>query len=437
MPGEGGRRIDAGSLADMLGRHAPRHRVPGAAVGLLRDGVTEIGCYGVADVRTQRPVTPSTPFSLGSLTKPVVASVLARLAAAGDLSFDDSVAARLPETSGAAWAHESTLRDLLANRSGVPLSLDLEFGFDARTDEDDGALARFAVEIADHEPSPKTWSYSNAGWCLLGRAIEVAVGTTFEDAARQHLLSAGVAGISFAVDGPATDRASGHELSENGPVAVPPRSSRAYAAAGTSATGSAETLLELARWHLTEPGLAVLRETTAQLSLPGWFDGWGLGWGRFDWSGGPAWGWDGMIDGERSCVRLLPERQAAVVLLTNASSGRALARTLLPELVDAAFGVAIPQRTLDPTPTGRGDLTRFVGVYAWPDRSIEVTAAAQGLRLTEGDREVLAPPVDDRTFLVDADDPDGPTITFGDFGNNGRPGVLYDMIWGLPRERAP
>ena len=37
------------------------------------------------------------------------------------------------------------------------------------------------------------------------------------------------------------------------------------------------------------------------------------------------------------------------------------------------------------------------------------------------------------TFLVDADDPDNPTVTFGGFDDDGRPGVLYEMLWGLPR----
>jgi CubicO group peptidase (beta-lactamase class C family) len=318
----------------------------------------------------------------------------------------------------------------------LPLSVDLEFGFDVRTDDDDGALARFAAEIASEPPGPRIWSYSNAGWCLLGRAIEVATGTTFENATQQHLASVDLVGISFAVEGPETTRVSGHELTETGPTTVPALTNRAYAAAGTSAAGGAEALLGFARWHLADPVLAVLREVAADVSIPGWFDGWGLGWARFDWSDGPVWGWDGMLDGERTCLRLLPERHAAVVLLANASSGRGFARALLPELVEAAFGIAIPRWVLEPTSGAAGELSRFTGVFAWPDRRVEVTTAGEGLRLTEDGRDVMALPLDDRTFLLDADDPDGPTVAFGAFGDDGRPGVLYDMVWGLPRVPA-
>jgi hypothetical protein len=42
-------------------------------------------------------------------------------------------------------------------------------------------------------------------------------------------------------------------------------------------------------------------------------------------------------------------------------------------------------------------------------------------------------PLDDRTFLIDRGDPDAPTATFGGFDDDGRPGVLYEMLWGLPR----
>jgi phosphatidylethanolamine-binding protein (PEBP) family uncharacterized protein len=53
----------------------------------------------------------------------------------------------------------------------------------------------------------------------------------------------------------------------------------------------------------------------------------------------------------------------------------------------------------------------------------------------EGPRGTIeALPLDDRSFLVDVDDPDNPTMTFGALDANGRPSVLYQMLWGLPRQ---
>jgi hypothetical protein len=62
-----------------------------------------------------------------------------------------------------------------------------------------------------------------------------------------------------------------------------------------------------------------------------------------------------------------------------------------------------------------------------------VTAADACLVLRCGDRSVKGLPLDDRTFLIDRGDPDAPTATFGGFDDDGRPGVLYEMLWGLPR----
>jgi hypothetical protein len=53
--------------------------------------------------------------------------------------------------------------------------------------------------------------------------------------------------------------------------------------------------------------------------------------------------------------------------------------------------------------------------------------------LARGGRTVEALPLDDHTFLIDRGDPDTPTATFAGFDDEGRPAVVYDMLWGLPR----
>jgi hypothetical protein len=165
----------------------------------------------------------------------------------------------------------------------------------------------------------------------------------------------------------------------------------------------------------------------------GWLDSWCLGWASFDWQGGRVWGWDSLLPGERSVLRIIPDQEAAVVLLTNSSTGRALYRSLFGDIMDSLFGIGVPPLRLDASVGAAGDLSRFAGTYAWPDMQVEVTATASALFIKDerGEREAL--PLDPRTFLVDAADPDTPTVTFGAFDEAGRPQVLYLMIWGLPR----
>jgi hypothetical protein len=62
-----------------------------------------------------------------------------------------------------------------------------------------------------------------------------------------------------------------------------------------------------------------------------------------------------------------------------------------------------------------------------------VTATGTRLIMKGAAGTIEALPIDDCTFLVNADEPDTPTMTFGAFDDSGRPGALYQMLWGLPR----
>ena len=403
-------------------------------MGILREGAVLTACYGVADVTTGDPVTPRTRFSTGSLTKPMVATVIARLAAAGQLSLEDPASAHVPELRRSGWADHATVRDLLANRSGLPLREALEFGFDSHPDNDDGALSRLAAEAGAAVPATDVWSYTNVGWCLLGRVIETVTHSRWEDAMRRQLFEpTGMSGTTFATDPGPMPRASGHEVLPRGTVPVAPLVARAYGPAGASVVSTVTDLLRFAALHLEDPSLAALRAVHAAVSIYAWLDSWCLGWARFDWRGAEVWGWDGLIDGERSVLRIVPERRAAVVLMTNGSTGRAMYRSLFTDLMDSLFGISVPPLLLDPRPGAAGDLSRFAGVYAWSDRKVEVTATSGGLLTRSEHGETQGLPLDERTFLVDALDPDNPTLTFGAFDAAGRPRVVYLMLWGLPR----
>jgi hypothetical protein len=121
------------------------------------------------------------------------------------------------------------------------------------------------------------------------------------------------------------------------------------------------------------------------------------------------------------------------VLLTNSGTGRALYRAIFPRLMRSYFGIDMPALKLDPSPGAAGDLNRFAGVYAWRDRRCEVTTAEVALAIKGHRATVNALPIDEQTFLIDPDDPDTPTMTFGDFDDHGRPHSLFQMLWAHPR----
>ena len=426
--------MDEGDLAALLRQHAVRHAVPGAAIGVFRDGTVTTACYGAADITSGEPVRAGTRFSAGSLTKSMVATVIARLTEAGRLSLDDPVAAHVPELRASGWAGRATVLDLLANRAGLPLRAGLEFGFADRQDHDGGALSRLVADAAAGGRMGGFWSYTNVGWCVAGRVVETVAGAGWEDAMRRHLFDpAGMSETAFVIGGASERRAIGHEVTADGLAPVRPLTERAYGPAGTTAVTTVTDLLRFAALHLRDPSLASLRAVHAEVSICGWLDSWCLGWARFGWQGGPVWGWDGLVNGERSVLRIVPDQQVAIVLMTNSSTGRAMYRSLFADLMPPLCEISVPPLLLDASRGAAGDLSRFAGIYAWPDRQVEVTATADGLLISRANGPAEALPLDERTFLTDPADPDNPAVTFGAFDAAGRPRVLYDMLWGLPR----
>jgi CubicO group peptidase (beta-lactamase class C family) len=342
------------------------------------------------------------------------------------------VAAHVPELRRVGWAQRASIRDLMANRSGLPLRESLEFP-DFEGDDDD-VLSRFTAEVAEADSTARPWSYTNAGWCVLGRAIESVTGLTWEHAMHAHVLvPLAMDQTTFATWPVAEPRATGHSVTADGRVPVERWTPRGLGPAGSTLLSTVGDVLRFAQAHLEDPVLEMLRATHAEVRIHSWLDAWCLGWARFDWDGGPVWGWDGLISGDRAILRLAPEHRGAVVLLTNGSTGRNLYRSLFPELLATCFGIRMPVPELEPSPGAAGDLSRFAGEYAWPDRRVEVTATDAALVLESARGSVEALPLDDRSFLVDPDDPDVPTTTFGEFDDDGRPHVLYQMLWGLPR----
>jgi len=422
--------VNVRELGALLAEMADEHGVPGAALGISQDGQVSVVHTGVADLTSAEPVTAETPFGVGSITKPVTATVILRLTQDGYLVIDHPVAEVVPELLDSPWAREATIRDLLANRSGIPLRNAWEFEL---TDDSRDALTRCATRIGAEPPTSRFWSYSNMGWALLGRVIEAVTGLSWEEATQRYVLDPiGMEQTTVALTGQAEKRATGHQITPDGPQPVPAWTPRVYCSAGSTLLCTVPDLLRFAAVHLEDPSLAVMRESHADISISGWLDGWGLGWGQFNWVGGPVWGWDGVLPGERMVLRLLPDHKAAMVLATNGSTGRALYRSVFPPLMEE-LGVAFPSPKVEAQAGADGDLSRFAGEFAWIDRRCLVTASDEDLVIDVDDQQLTASPMGNGVFLVNPENPDNPTVTFGDFDAAGRPNVIYLTLWGMPR----
>jgi CubicO group peptidase (beta-lactamase class C family) len=356
------------------------HHVPAAALAVLVDGTVHELASGVLHRGTGVTATTDSVFQLGSIAKIYTATLVMRLAEAGDLDLDAPVIDVLPEfaTADPQATKTITTRQLLSHTSG----LTCDFNHD--TGRGDDCLARYveaARTLALDCPPGTAVSYSSVGYNVLGRIVEVITGQTWDAALKDRLLTPlGLTQTMTLPEEALRFRAAMGHLGDPGqdPDPAPawdlmPRSAGPYG----RVIASAGDVIRLARMHLdggTAPdGTRVLAADTVAamqrrvIDVPDkWTvsaDGWGLGWTLYDWDGVPGFGHDGASIGQYGYLRVVPGAGVAVALLTNGGGARQLYATLLRELLGELAGVRMPD-PFGPAPQPPAvDITPFTGTY--------------------------------------------------------------------------
>ena len=401
---------------------AARHHVPGAQLGILRldDRGDELvqAASGVLNVDTGVPTTVDSIFQIGSVSKVWTATVVMQLVDEGKLELEAPVIEVLPELRLADpdVTKQVTVRHLLTHTSGIDGDVFTDVG------RGDDCLERYVELLADaaqNHPLGATWSYCNAGFSLLGRLIEKVTGQTWDTAMRERLFTP--LGLTHTVTLPEEallfGAAVGH-VTEGG--AEPQRAPvwglpRALGPAGLI-TATVADVLGFARLHLTgghaPDGTRLLSPDSAaamaahQADVPDKYslgDSWGLGWIRYGWSDHRLIGHDGNTIGQAAFLRLLPEQNLAVALLTNGGNTRDLYQELYREIFAEVAGVDMPEPLAPPAVPVESDLTPWLGTYERASNRVEVFLGPDGPRLrstiTGPLAEMVGDPVDEHDLV--------------------------------------
>jgi CubicO group peptidase (beta-lactamase class C family) len=151
---------------------------PGVAVLIHQPGelLLQKG-YGLANLKTQKPISQHTLFELASVSKTFTATAILMLHDRGKLSIDDDVRQHLPELPVYAKAHPIRVRDLLQHTSGLPDYMNFE-DVPARhktyTVNDDylALFARHKNEFPLDFPTGQKYEYNNTNYMLLATVVE-------------------------------------------------------------------------------------------------------------------------------------------------------------------------------------------------------------------------------------------------------------------------
>ncbi len=163
-------------------------RIPGLAVGIVRDGrPVHLRGFGRAD-NSGRAFTPQTPFFIGSNSKSFTALAIMQLAEAGKVDLDASVRRYIPwfRVADAEASARITIRHLLNQTSGLSEGAGRGATLAAGMQPLEPAVRALATtDLAG--PPGTAFEYSNLNYTVLGLVAETAAGEPFESYLKSHI----------------------------------------------------------------------------------------------------------------------------------------------------------------------------------------------------------------------------------------------------------
>jgi serine-type D-Ala-D-Ala carboxypeptidase/endopeptidase len=199
-------------VAATLNRHARRH--VGLAVGVWWQGESWTFARGrIFAGRSERP-TAGTIFEVGSITKVFTATVLADMVEEGLAAPDDPVQRYLPDgVELPVHGRPITLADLATQTSGLPrLPKGLIWRSLRQRDNPyagftDAELERAVTRASPRRAPGEKLRYSNLGYGLLGHALALRTGQSYEQLVRSRICDPlGLADTRISIPTEATPR---------------------------------------------------------------------------------------------------------------------------------------------------------------------------------------------------------------------------------------
>jgi CubicO group peptidase (beta-lactamase class C family) len=310
-----------------------RHGVPGVSAVALTGSEHALICSGT-DPATGRPVTKTTRFQLGSVSKPIAAITAASLAAAIDWDAPLEVIAPLTASTVERNGHHGalTVARLVSHTAGLGVHGFLGYGPGESIPSLADVIAgrgnsdRIAVEV---EPGTE-YRYSGGGYVVLEAALQEVTGQGFDALVGQAVFApAAMATASYQVrSGDSAGAINGAAMAEHS-RRFPERAAAGVWASAEDLAGLLRALARALRTPDDAFGAAVARVVTPAVRADGRHTGSGHGIDLLD-VGGRRW----FTHGGRNlgfCARVLVDESG--------SRGAAVVTNSFPEGSDLAAAV--------------------------------------------------------------------------------------------------
>lgn len=347
---------------------------PGMAIAIVEKGKPPVlRTYGVRRMAEAARIDEQTLFSMGSTTKAFTSAVLAMLVDEGKLTWDSKVVDLLPgfRMYDSYASSEMTVRDLLVHRSGLGLGAgDLLF-----VPETTLTRAQIVEKLRHIKPATSFrsgYAYDNLLYVVAGQLIEAVCKDTWENIVRQRIF------MPLQMEHTTTASATPPGANKGWPharVSMPIRGAGPMTPLTTqmrfdnsAPAGSLNaSIADVARWLELQLGRGLDPRTnvrlfsevqagemwTAQTLIPvtpnpeplklaqANFRAYGLGWMYSDYRGQPIVSHGGGVLGSVALVVIVPGKDVAFAMMTNAEETSALA-ALQYRLLDHYLGLSSP-----------------------------------------------------------------------------------------------
>jgi CubicO group peptidase (beta-lactamase class C family)/dienelactone hydrolase len=161
-----------------------KHKVPGLVAGIVQgDRLTVAAAVGVRKAGSSEPITVNDKLHLGSNTKAMTATRIARLVEEGKLSWQSTVGEVFSHLKADLHAdcQSITLTQLLTHRAGLPANASYgSVGTGSVVEQREALLKNVLSKPPVHSPGSK-FLYSNVGYIVAGHMAEQVTGKSWEE----------------------------------------------------------------------------------------------------------------------------------------------------------------------------------------------------------------------------------------------------------------
>jgi len=355
------------------------YNVPGVSIAVVREGKLHWARgYGIANTQTQSPITTTTLFQAGSISKPIAALAVMKLMEEGKVDLDTDVNEYLQgwklEENEFTADKKVTLRRLLTHTAGTTVH-----GFPGYTQTD---TFPSLIEVLNGEgntppiyvdtPPDSIWRYSGGGYTIMEKVVEEVSGMPLEAYMAAHILEPlGMENSTYAQPLPEQYHA---------------QASAAYDGQGElyeglwhnypeqAAAGLWTTPTDLAQYYTAIQGVlggtqkSILSKETIELMLTEHRDNWGLGPSVRGEGDSLRFGHSGKNAGFTNNMFGFAYLGSAFIIMTNADNGGELMTEIVRAISRQYELDLISPREVELAEEDTYDISQWVGIYRYVEQ---------------------------------------------------------------------